>query len=57
MLFGAVDELQDGRGAIRAYFGMRGPEVRVKSYPVPKIRQINADMVITACHVNFRFGR
>ena len=40
MLFGAVDELQDGRGAIRAYFGKRGPEVRVKSYPMPKVRQL-----------------
>ncbi len=34
MLFGAVDELQDGRG----------PEVRVKSYPMPKAQQINADV-------------
>ncbi len=37
MLFGAVGELQDGRGAIRAYFGKRGPEARVKSYP--EVRQ------------------
>jgi hypothetical protein len=33
MLFGAVGELQDGRGAIRACFGKRGPEARVKSCP------------------------
>ena len=33
MLFGAVDELRDGLGAIWAYFGKRGPEARVKSYP------------------------
>ena len=37
MLFGAVGELQDGREAIRAYFGKRGPEARVKSYP--EVRQ------------------
>ena len=56
MLFGAVDELQDGRGVIRAYFGKRGPEVRVKSYPMPKARQINADVAITAGHVDFADG-
>lgn len=55
MLFGAVDELEDGRGAIRVYFGKREPEVRVKSYPMPKVRQ-NKDVAITACHVNFRSG-
>lgn len=29
MLFGAVNELQDGRGAIRAYIGKREPEASV----------------------------
>ncbi len=43
MFFGAVDELPDGRG----------PEVRVKSYPMPKVRQINADVAIPACHGDF----
>jgi ketosteroid isomerase-like protein len=56
MLFGAVGELQDGRGAIRAYFGKRGPVVRVKSYPRPKVRQIDADVAITACHGDFADG-
>ena len=28
ILFGSVDELQDGRAAIRAYFGGRGPASR-----------------------------
>ena len=32
-LFGAVDELQVGRDAIRLYFGGRPPTVRVKDYP------------------------
>ncbi len=56
MLFGAVDELQDGRSAIRAYFGTRGPDVRVKSYPMPLVRQLNADVAITAGHVDFADG-
>src|SRR5687767_14012942 len=56
MLFGAVDELQDGRDAIRAYFGGRGPDVRVKSYPMPLVRQVSADVAITAGHVDFADG-
>jgi uncharacterized protein (TIGR02246 family) len=56
MLFGAVDELQDGREAIRAYFGGRGPGVRVKSYPMPKVREVSADVAITAGHVDFADG-
>ena len=56
MLFGAVDELQDGRPAIRAYFGGRGPGVRVKSYPMPKVREVSADVAITAGHVDFADG-
>ena len=30
ILFGGVDQLQDGRAAIRAYFGGRGPQMRVR---------------------------
>jgi uncharacterized protein (TIGR02246 family) len=56
MLFGSVDELQDGRGAIRAYFGRRGAGVRVKSYPMPLVRQVSADVAVTAGHVDFADG-
>lgn len=56
MLFGAVDELQDGRPAIRAYFAKRGPAVRVKSYPMPLVRQVSADVAVTAGHVDFADG-
>jgi uncharacterized protein (TIGR02246 family) len=56
MLFGAVDELQDGRSAIRLYFSKRGPDVRVKSYPMPLVRQVSADVAITAGHVDFADG-
>lgn len=56
ILFGAVDELQDGRIAIRNYFGGRGPSVRVKSYPMPQVRQVTADVAITAGHVDFADG-
>jgi hypothetical protein len=56
MLFGAGDELRDRRQAIRAYFGKRGPDVRVKSYPMPLVRQLNADVKITAGHVDFTDG-
>jgi uncharacterized protein (TIGR02246 family) len=53
ILFGAVDELQDGRTAIRNYFGGRGPGVRVKSYPMPQVRKVTADVAVTAGHVDF----
>jgi len=56
ILFGAVDELQDGRAAIRSYFAGRGPGVRVKSYPVPQVRQVTADVAVTAGHVDFADG-
>jgi uncharacterized protein (TIGR02246 family) len=56
MLFGAVDELQNGRSAIRSYFSKRGPDVRVKSYPMPLVRLLNADVAITAGHVDFADG-
>lgn len=55
-LFGSVDQLQVGRDAIRGYFGGRGPNVRVKSYPMPQVRQIAADVVVTAGHVDFADG-
>ena len=47
ILFGSVDELQDGRDAVRSYFGRRGPGVQVKSYPMPQVRKVTADV---ACH-------
>ncbi len=53
MLFGAVDELQDGREAIRRYFGGRGPGVRVAAYPPPLVRHIGDAVAITAGHVDF----
>ncbi len=56
MLFGAVDELQNGRPAIRAYFGGRGPEVRVKSYPLPHVVMLSPDIAVTAAHVDFADG-
>ena len=56
MLFGAFDELQEGRDAIRVYFGKRGPDEVVKSYPLPKVRQVSADVAITAGHVDFADG-
>jgi uncharacterized protein (TIGR02246 family) len=56
MLFGAVDELQDGRNAIRGYFGRRPAGTRVKSYPMPLVRYVAADVAITAGHVDFADG-
>ncbi len=56
VLFGAVDELQVGRVAIRAYFAGRGPEVRVSAYPMPLVREIAQDVVATAGHVDFADG-
>jgi uncharacterized protein (TIGR02246 family) len=55
-LFGSVDELQDSRKAIRDYFSRRPPGVRVRSYPLPLVRQIAKDVVITAGHVDFSNG-
>jgi uncharacterized protein (TIGR02246 family) len=56
MLFGAVDELQADRNAIRTYFSKRPPGARVKSYPMPRVQQIAADVAITAGHVDFADG-
>ena len=56
ILFGSVDELQDGRDTIRKYFDGRGPGVRVKSYPMPKVRQVTGDVAVTAGHVDFADG-
>ena len=55
-LFGAVDELQLGRDKIRAYFGGRGPGVRVAAYPMPNVRQIAPDVALTAGYVDFVDG-
>lgn len=56
VLFGSVDDLQDGKAAIRAYFGNRPPGVRVRSYPPPLVRQLGDDVAITAGHVDFADG-
>jgi uncharacterized protein (TIGR02246 family) len=56
MLFGSVDALQDGRQAIRAYFGNRPPGVRVAAYPPPLVRYIGDDVAVTAAHVDFAKG-
>lgn len=56
VLFGAVDALQDGREAIRAYFGGRGPEVRVRAYPEPQIRHVAVGVAVTAGPVDFADG-
>jgi uncharacterized protein (TIGR02246 family) len=56
VLFGAVDELQDGRDAIRTYFGKRGAAVRVKSYPMPEVRDVSPDVAVTAGYVDFADG-
>jgi uncharacterized protein (TIGR02246 family) len=56
MLFGSVDELQIGRDAIRDYFGGRGPDVRVESYPMPRVTMIGPDVALTAGHVEFADG-
>lgn len=55
-LFGAVDELQVGRQAVRAYFAGRGPGVRVVRYDMPLVRHVAPDVVSTAGHVDFADG-
>ena len=56
ILFGSVDELQKGRERIRSYFGGRPPEVRVKSYPMPEVREVTPDVLVTGGHVDFAVG-
>lgn len=56
MLFGSTDTLQDGRDAIRAYFGGRGPGVRVRSFPAPQVRQVAEGVAAVAGHVDFADG-
>lgn len=56
MLFGAVDELHDGRDAIRSYFEDRGPGVHVKTFAPPLIRQIGDGIAVTSGHVDFADG-
>jgi uncharacterized protein (TIGR02246 family) len=53
MLFGSVDVLQDGRDAIHGYFGRRSSNVRPKSYPMPVVREVATNVVVTAGHVDF----
>ena len=55
-LFGSVDELQNGRDAIRRYFGKRPPGIRVKAYPMPQVRHIAENVAVTAGHVDFADG-
>ena len=56
MLFGSVDELQKGRENIRGYFGRHPPGVRVTSYPMPEVREVAPDVVVTGGHVDFADG-
>ena len=56
ILFGSVDELQKGRENIRGYFGRRPPGMRVKSYPMPEVREVTPDVVVTGGHVDFADG-
>lgn len=53
LLFGAVDELQVGRPAIRDYFAKRSPHMRVSRYVMPKVSMLAADVAATAGHVDF----
>ena len=55
-LFGAIDELQIGQDGIRAYFGGRGPAVRVARYHPPRVTAVAPDVVVTAAHVDFADG-
>jgi uncharacterized protein (TIGR02246 family) len=55
-LFGSVDELKVGRDAIRAYFGGRASTVHVKAYPMPQVRDLASDVMVTAGFVEFADG-
>lgn len=55
-LFGAVDALQIGRDAIRAYFAKRPPGVHVKAYPMPRVALLSDTLAVTAGHVEFANG-
>jgi uncharacterized protein (TIGR02246 family) len=55
-LFGSTDQLKIGRDAIRQYFAARGPGVRVKSYPMPRIAELGSDVAATAGFVDFADG-
>jgi uncharacterized protein (TIGR02246 family) len=56
VLFGSVNELQDGREAIRRYFAGRPAGVRVVAYPAPVVRHIASGVAVTAAHVDFTDG-
>jgi uncharacterized protein (TIGR02246 family) len=56
ILFGSVDELQRGRDRIRSYFAKRPPGMRVKSYPMPEVREVAPGVVVTGGHVDFANG-
>jgi uncharacterized protein (TIGR02246 family) len=55
-LFGSVDELHIGRDNIRKYFSGRGPAMRVKSYPMPRVVELSPNIALTAGHVDFADG-
>jgi uncharacterized protein (TIGR02246 family) len=55
-LFGSVDELQVGRRAIRDYFAKLPPSVHVKAYPMPHVRELEANVAVTAGFVEFADG-
>ena len=56
MLFGSIADLIVGREGIRRYFSGRGPNVHVRSYPLPRVVQITSDTAATAAHVDFADG-
>jgi uncharacterized protein (TIGR02246 family) len=56
ILFGSVDDLKLGRAAIGRYFGSRPAGVRVKSYPMPEVREVMPGVVVTGGHVDFADG-
>ncbi|MFL5260714.1 MAG: SgcJ/EcaC family oxidoreductase [Hyphomicrobiales bacterium] len=55
-LFGSVNELKVGREAIRNYFSGRGPNVHVKSYPLPRVAMLGSEIAVTAGYVEFADG-
>ncbi len=56
MLFGSIDELQVGRDAVRGYFSRVPATVQVKAYPMPLVRHVSDDVVVTGGHVDFADG-
>lgn len=56
MLFGSVDQLHVGRDAVRAYFSRVPSSVLVRSYPMPTVRQVAPEVLVTGGHVDFADG-